>query len=146
MFENVKYIVENKSKNGKAFIWAHNEHINKKEMYYTGSNIINLGRHLKDYYKEDYYSVGFDFGTGEINGIVIDKKKGNHWKTYFIEKPFKKTYAKTLMLINKDIFFIELNKTSNFFNKEYKHLMIGGGGYQPKPLYKIMSSKIYADT
>jgi hypothetical protein len=28
---NVKYIVENESKN--AFIWAHNEHINK-EMYY----------------------------------------------------------------------------------------------------------------
>lgn len=28
MFANVKWIVENKSKNGKAFIWAHNEHIN----------------------------------------------------------------------------------------------------------------------
>ena len=27
------------SKNGKAFIWAHNDHINKREMYYTGSNI-----------------------------------------------------------------------------------------------------------
>jgi erythromycin esterase-like protein len=31
----------------KSFIWAHNEHINKREMYYSGSNIINLGRHLK---------------------------------------------------------------------------------------------------
>jgi hypothetical protein len=27
-----------------------------------------------------------------------------------------------------------------------KHLVIGGGGYQPKPLYKIMSSKIYNET
>ncbi len=146
MFENVKYIVENESRNGKAFIWAHNEHINKKEMYYTGSNIINLGRHLKDHYKENYYSVGFDFGTGKINGFVIDKKKGNHWKTYHIKKPFKKTYAKTLMLINKNIYFIELDKDSNFFNKKSKHLMIGGGGYQPKPLHKIMLSKIYSET
>ena len=123
MFENVKFIIENESKNGKAFIWAHNEHINKREMYYSGSNIINLGRHLKDYYKEDYYSVGFDFGTGKINGFVIDRKKGNHWKTYHIEKPFKKTYAKTLMFINKDIYFIDLQKaiesdSSNFFSKK----------------------------
>ncbi|MDY7395465.1 erythromycin esterase family protein [Aureibaculum sp. 2210JD6-5] len=146
MFENVKYIIENESKNGKVFIWAHNEHINKREMYYTGSNIINLGRHLKNYYHDDYYSIGFDFGTGKINGFVIDKKKGNHWKTYYIEKPFKKTYAQTLMLVDKDIYFIKLNKSSNFFNKKSKHLLIGGGGYQPKPLYKILVSKIYAET
>ena len=151
MFENVKYIVENESKNGKAFIWAHNEHINKREMYYTGSNIINLGRHLKNYYGDDYYSVGFDFGTGEINGFVIDQEKGNYWKTYHIEKPFKKTYSKTLMLTNKDIYFIDLEKaiesdSSNFFSKKNKHLLIGGGGYQPKPLHRIMISKIYTET
>lgn len=151
MFENVKWIVENESKNGKAFIWAHNEHINKKEMWSTGSSIINLGRHLKDYYKDEYYSVGFDFGIGKINGFVIDKKKGNHWKTYDIIKPFKRTYAKTLMSINKDIYFIDLQKaiengSSNFFSKKNKHLLIGGGGYKPKPLHKIMISKIYTET
>ncbi|MBJ2175760.1 erythromycin esterase family protein [Aureibaculum sp. A20] len=151
MFENVKWIVENESKNGKAFIWAHNEHINKKEMYYTGSDIINLGRHLKDHYKDNYYSVGFDFGIGNINGFIIDKKKGNHWKTYNIEKPFKRTYAKTLMSINKDIYFIDLQKaiesdSSNFFSEKNKHLLIGGGGYKPKPLHKIMISKIYTET
>ncbi|MEZ7507353.1 erythromycin esterase family protein [Flavobacterium sp. Arc2] len=151
MFENVKYIVENESKNGKAFIWAHNEHINKREMYYSGSNIINLGRHLKDYYKDDYYSVGFDFGTGKIKGYVLDKNKGNYWKTFHIEKPFKKTYANTLMNVEKDIYFVDLenafnNEPTKFFSKKSKHLVIGGGGYQPKPLYKIMSSKIYNET
>ena len=151
MFENVKWIVENESKNGKAFIWAHNEHINKKEMYYSGSDIINLGRHLKDYYKDNYYSVGFDFGIGKINGFIIDKKKGNHWKTYNIEKPFKRTYAKTLMSINKDIYFIDLQKaiesdSSNFFSEKNKHLLIAAGGYQPKPIHKIMISKIYTET
>jgi len=151
MFENVKYIVDNVSKNGKAFIWAHNEHINKKELNYTGSNIINLGRHLKDYYKDDYYSVGFDFGTGKINGYVVDKKKGNHWETYIIDKPFQKTYAHTLMSVDKDIFFVDLenalnNEPTKFFSKKSNHLLIGGGGYQPKPLYKIMVSKIYTET
>ena len=146
MFENVKYIVEHLSENGKAFIWAHNEHINKNEMYSTGSNIINLGRNLKDYYSDEYYAVGFDFGIGKINGLITDKKKGNYWKTYDIEKPDRRTYAKTLMSIDKDIFFIQLNKDLEFFNEESKHLLIGGGGYQPKPLHRILIPKVYAET
>lgn len=146
MFENVKYIVNNLSNNGRAFIWAHNEHINKKEMFSSGSNIINLGRNLKDYYGDHYYAVGFDFGIGKINGFVTDKNKGNYWKTYEIQKPVRKTYAKTLMLIDKDIYFIQFDKELDFFNEESKHLMIGGGGYQPKPLYKILISKAYAET
>lgn len=151
MFENVKYIVENETTNGKVFIWAHNEHINKVEMYYTGSNIINLGRHLKDYFKDNYYSVGFDFGTGKIDGFVIDKKNGNHLKTYDIEKPFSKTYANTLMSVEKDIYFVDLdnalkNEPIKFFSEKSKHLLIAGGGYQPKPLHKIMVNKIYTET
>lgn len=149
MFENVKWIVENETENGKAFIWAHNEHVNKREMYSDGSGIINLGRNLKEFYKENYYSVGFDFATGKIQGYVIDKKNGNYWKTYDIEKPFRRTYAKTLNSINKDIFFVDLSKvtekdSSIFFSKKNKHLLIGGGGYQPKPLYKIKIQKIYS--
>lgn len=151
MFENVKWIVENESKKGKAFIWAHNEHINKKEMYYTESDIINLGRHLKDNYKDDYYSVGFDFGTGEIKGYASDDKKGGYWKTYDIKKPFRRTYAITLMAVEKDIYFIDLQSaiesdSSDFFSKKNKHILIGGGGYKPKPLHKIKISKIYTET
>ncbi|WP_405199306.1 erythromycin esterase family protein [Christiangramia sp. LLG6405-1] len=146
MFENVKYIVENLSKNGKAFIWAHNEHINKKEMYSTGSNIINLGRNLKDQYDDDYYAVGFDFGIGKINGLITDSKKGLYWKTYDIKKPFRKTYAKTLMSVDKDIYFIQFDKNLEFFNKKSKHLLIAAGGYQPKPLHRILINKVYADT
>ncbi|MCF1191194.1 erythromycin esterase family protein [Mangrovimonas sp. AS39] len=145
MFENVNYIVENLSKNGKAFIWAHNEHINKKEMYSTGSNIINLGRNLKDYYSDDYYAVGFDFGFGKINGLITNQK-GSSWKTYDIEKPVRKTYAETLILVDKDIYFIEFDKSLEFFNEKSKHLLIGGGGYQPKSLSRILINKVYADT
>lgn len=151
MFENVKHIVNNESQNGKAFVWAHNEHINNRELYSRESGIINLGHHLKDYYNEDYYSVGFGFGTGTIKGFVSDKKEGSHWKTYEILKPFKKTYAHTLFKVEKDIFFIDFKSTlasnpTNFFTKENRHLLIAGGGYQPKPLHRIMINKIYAET
>lgn len=151
MFENVKWILENESENGKAFIWAHNEHINKKEMFSNGSGIINLGRHLKDYYKDEYYSVGFDFGVGKISGFVLDRKKGNYWKSYEIKKPFNKTLAETLMTTNKDIYFIDLqtaieSDSSNFFSKKNNHLLIAAGGYKPKPIHKILISKIFTET
>ncbi|TRO66814.1 erythromycin esterase family protein [Christiangramia sabulilitoris] len=146
MFENVKYIVENLSKEEKVFIWAHNEHINKKEMYSTDSGITDLGRNLKDYYGDNYYAVGFDFGIGKIKGFVTSKNEDNYWKTYDIEKPIKRTYAKTLMSIDKDIYFIQFNKDLEFFNEESKHLLIGGGGYQPKPLHRILIPKVYAET
>lgn len=150
MFENVRWIVENLSPDGKAFIWAHNEHINKKEMYYTGSDIMNLGRHLKNHYSEEYYSVGFDFATGKIHGYVVDENQGNHWKTYHIEKPFRRTYAETLNSANKEIYFIDLHdaiekEPTEFFSTVNKHLLIAGGGYQPKPLHKILISKRYSE-
>jgi erythromycin esterase len=55
------------------------------------------------------------------------------------------------MSVGKDIFFLDLenalnNEPTKFFSKKSNHLLIGGGGYQPKPLYKIMVSKIYTET
>lgn len=150
MFENVKWIIDNEAKNGKAFVWAQNEHINKKEFSYSGSGIINLGNHLKNYYKDDYYSVGFDFGIGELRGLIREKNKSNYWKTYQIEKPFRKTYAETLFKANEDVYFIDMDKalnsdSTNFFGIKKKQLMIGAGGYQPKPMYKNFTGHIYTE-
>jgi erythromycin esterase len=53
-----------------------------------------------------------------------------------------KKHMLTLWNVEKDIYFWKemlLTNTTKFFSK--KNLVIGGGGYQPKPLYKIMSSK-----
>lgn len=142
MFENVKWIIENKTRNGKAFIWAHNEHINNKEFLSYGSGQINLGGHLKNYYKSDYYSVGFDFGIGELRGIVVNKNKPNYWEIYHIDKPFRRTYAKTLFEAKEDIYFIDMatalnNESTAFFSKKNKQIGLGAPGFNPKKYYLI---------
>jgi len=147
MFENAKWVIEQESKNGKAFIWAHNEHINNRGMWSSNSGIVNLGKHLKNYYGEDYYSVGFDFGIGKLKGY--NDKKGE-WKLHTIEKPFKKTYSHTLFQVDKAIFFIDMTQASigdetNFFSTSNHSLSIGGGGFQPKPLHRIKMSKKYTE-
>ncbi|WP_051621240.1 erythromycin esterase family protein [Leeuwenhoekiella sp. MAR_2009_132] len=97
MFKSVNNIIDNETENGKVFIWAHNQHINNKEFLSYGSGLINLGRHLKDFYKDDYYSVYFDFGKGKLKGNVFKKGKPNHWEVYEIKKPFKKPMQKHLL-------------------------------------------------
>lgn len=151
MFENAKWIVENKSKNGKAFIWAHNEHINKKQAgNYSVRNIYNLGRHLKEYYKNDYYSVGFDFGTGTLAGYFSNKDEKPSWKKFELSEPFARTYAETLIEAKDEIYFIDMSKaldgnSSNFFKEKNKQLVAGGGGFNFKNnhLYQKKFSEMY---
>ena len=150
MFENVKWIIENNTSNGKAFIWAHNEHTNNKEISPYGSGWISVGGHLKDFYKEDYYSVYFDFGTGKAIGLVSRKNKPNYWDLYEIERPFRKTYSKTLYEADKDIYFIDMNKALknshmlDFFDNRKRQLLLAAPGYNPKD--KQFISKRYSES
>jgi len=134
MFENVKWIIENKSPNGKAFIWAHNEHINTKEMLSYGSGWTNLGSHLKNLYRDYYYSVGFDFGKGRLRGY---NAKLNKMTSFELKEPFHKTYANTLYKAKDDVYFIDFltakqSVLGDFFEKKNKQLVLGGPGYNPK--------------
>ncbi|TQI71124.1 erythromycin esterase [Gramella sp. Hel_I_59] len=142
MFENAEHIIDSLTKNGKAFIWAHNEHINNLERISYGSGWTSLGAHLNERYQNDYYSVGFDFGVGNLLGYVAEKNKPHHWEIFTVDKPFKRTYSKTLFEANANIFFLDINKLSqddeiDFFNKKEKQLILGGPGYNPKDFHLI---------
>jgi erythromycin esterase len=151
MFENVKWIVANKSKNGKAFIWAHSEHVNNEGGgNYSRRKIYNLGRYLKEYYKKDYYSVGFDFGTGTQAGYFSSNDEKPSWKKVELNKPIAKTYAETLIEAKDEIYFIDMSKAldssaSNFFKEKRKQIIAGAGGFNPKRnnLYRKKFSEMY---
>ncbi|WP_026729859.1 erythromycin esterase family protein [Flavobacterium denitrificans] len=152
MFENVKWIVENKSKNGKAFIWAHNAHIDYKGFDNPGrkNSVDNLGKHLKEYYKNDYYSVGFDFGIGTQAGYFSDKDEKPRWRKVEFNKPFAKTYAETFFEAKDEIYFIDMStalnsSSSDFFQKKSKQVFAGGGGFDPKKnhLYQKKLSEMF---
>ena len=145
MFENVKWIVEEETTNGKAFIWAHNDHVNNLTFNYYGMSWVNLGHHLKEHYKNDYYSVGFDFGIGTLPGIVTKKNKPVKWKNYTLTTPFRKTYAETLIKADDAIYFIDMHVAltsdpTNFFSTINKQLGLGAPGYNPKKKY-ILTKK-----
>ena len=101
-------------------------------------------------YKNNYYSVGFDFGKGTLGGYIFNKDEGTRWKMYQLNEPFSKTYAKTLIQAKDDIYFIDMYKALNsnakdFFNTKNMQLVNGASGYNPKnnQLYKQKYSEMY---
>ncbi|MFP5436701.1 MAG: erythromycin esterase family protein [Bacteroidia bacterium] len=137
MFDNVKWIVEHEGENSKAFVWAHNDHINKKTLGYWGNT--SIGRRLKDFYKDAYYSTGFDFGKGRLYGLTYTgKERKPQATTYNLEKPYGGTYAEVLIQVQPEIFFVDMATAekdpvaAKFFSSNKKQLSAGGGGYHPK--------------
>jgi erythromycin esterase len=136
MYNNVVKIIELEGANSKAFIWAHNEHINKKNLY--GSNRLqSLGSRLKEHFKDAYYSVGFDFGNGVMKGYEFKDGQITGYVHHTLNKPYKDTFAETLFLAQPDIYFIDMasvqnNVAAKFFGTKMKQLMLGGPGFDPK--------------
>lgn len=134
MFENTLKVLELEG-DAKAFLWAHNEHINKHS--YGDYNIASLGRRLKDHFKEEYYAVGFDFGHGSMKGYVYDKGKIVAQTVRTLEAPYKNTFAETLAKAQPDIYFIDMATAisdpavAEFFGSKKKQLFLGGPGYDP---------------
>lgn len=136
MYNNILQILELNGADSKAFIWAHNEHINKKNLY--GSNRIkSLGSRLKEHFKDSYYSVGFDFGQGELKGYVLKDGKILGVAHRTLDKPYKKTFAETLFKAQLNVYFVDMDAAklapvaAKFFGTTLQQLMVGGSGFDP---------------
>ena len=141
MYENVVEILELEGASSKAFIWAHNEHINKQNLY--GSNRLeSLGSRLKEHFKDGYYATGFDFGTGEMKGYTTKNGQVTGAVYNKLDKPYKDTFAETLFLAQPGVYFIDMATAakdpvaSKFFGTKMKQIMLGGPGFDPeKPTF-----------
>lgn len=69
MAVNVSGIVANGNTDDRVVVWAHNEHIWKRE---GNGGYDVLGRQLARWYGPAYYAVGFDFGSGSYRAPGAD--------------------------------------------------------------------------
>jgi erythromycin esterase len=136
MFDNVLQVLEQERPAGKAFIWAHNEHINKKDLYTY--SMESLGSRLKKHFKEEYYAVGFDFGSGTMKGYRFENGRNLGSVIRTLEKPYKNTFAATLVKAQPPIYFTDMEAalsnpaTGRFFGSKKEQLFLGGPGFDPE--------------
>ncbi|MFP9115161.1 erythromycin esterase family protein [Flavobacterium sp. RHBU_3] len=133
MYQNVQWIMQQERQGSKAFIWAHNGHINKKGM--AGYNVPSVGSRLKQYYGDAYYSMAFDFSKGRLYTTTIDKAENSKASVYTLDETEKKTYAFTFSQAKHDVFFIDMTTAERspvmekFLNSNKKQYYAGNGGF-----------------
>ena len=99
MADNITWLLEEAYPGKKALIWAHNYHIAKENVYLDSTKW--MGVHLKERYKEEYYSLG---------SLVYEGAFFNHFnrEVYEFENkgPFNMEYQ--LMKAGQDYFLLDL--------------------------------------
>lgn len=148
MADNVKWIYEYEKKyfnNDKIMLWAHNGHISNDSRLVT-----NMGKLLKDTFKNEYYSLGFDFYKGSLittgvdsftgfqaHGILeLNEPKETIFSTYFKEVGFPISFL-DFKTASADF---ELN---NWLSEEHSMYSIGWALYETRELTKVIPIEYY---
>lgn len=146
MAANVIRILNQNPIDSKIFIWAHNEHVKKTCLF--NSKIPSMGCLLSKELGNQYYSVGFEFGTGELMGL---KESGN-WEVYTIDKPIKNTESSTTFSrVREGNYFFDFEHAmkdpnmKSFLQKKSNYVVIGGLGLQLKYVKYSLATENYFD-
>jgi len=70
MAENVKWLTTLEGDSSKFVLWAHNGHISNAALM---DNVFSMGNHLKKFYHDRCYALGFDFYTGSFQSVDAEK-------------------------------------------------------------------------
>jgi erythromycin esterase len=78
MKKNIDWIINFEGGDTKIMLWAHNAHVEYATMFNFNFDrqFKMMGLLLKETYKEQLYTIGFDFNRGEFyaNALFFDKK------------------------------------------------------------------------
>ncbi|WP_059173341.1 erythromycin esterase family protein [Bacillus sp. FJAT-27445] len=148
MAENVKWIHNYEKeyyKNDKIMLWAHNGHISN---HFQMTNISNMGILLKDEFKKEYYSLGFDFYKGSF--VTMGKSDfGNTLGIIELDEPKEIIFSSYFKETGYPISFLDFTTASTdhdietWLSTEHSMHLIGAGLYENKELTKVIPKKYY---
>ena len=143
MFENIKWISDSNGENSKVFIWSMNFHVKKNTVTFT--NDLSMGYHLKENFGDKYYSLGFDFGSGNFNAVNTKKRK---IEEFSISAPMKNSSTEVFDSSPIDIFLLDFNgieeksQLNDFIHRKVFYRAIGSN-YSPKMIEKERLNEAY---
>lgn len=111
MAENIKWIIDYESKfgNDKIMLWAHNAHVSKGDFSWK-----IMGEHLYEEYKDKYYSIGFEFYSGDFNAYSFDSsgKQIGNIQRFTMEKSNPKAFSSIFKDTEIPLSFIDFKSAS----------------------------------
>jgi len=131
MGENTIDLLNNKEKNKKMVLWAHNGHLSADPESYVNGGLKPMGAYIREAIGAAYYSIAFLFSEGSFQ--AVDMNPGERKLRSFTVEPAKKPSAEWMLAqSNYDISFTNLRqpKTSevdNYLKNEFSFMSIGAG-------------------
>lgn len=127
MAENISWMMDFEDEEN-AFVWAHNAHI-KKGGKPENPESKALGYYLDQKYGDDYYAIGFDFGTGAFKYLNMEEQQPDWNGENSFDKIHEYTLAQELAEIEKP-FFLDLSSISGdelqeWVNQEHRIHSLG---------------------
>lgn len=108
MAENVTWILD-QSPHDRIALWAHNEHIRRGTMADDWGETRTMGDRLAERYGDEYYTLGFDFGRGELQGqIEKEGEEGRELGACVYGDPAPDTLTATFDDIDHPLFFVDV--------------------------------------
>jgi len=128
--ENIEWILAYEDTKSKALYWAHNVHVGN----WVSNGIVDVaGHHLKKRFKDSYYNIATDFGTGDFFAFAHNPKKdGNGLQKFNFNTIDTSTFTYCIKRQGKPNAFIDLRNAKqkqglkNYLEKPLK-IMYGAG-------------------
>lgn len=103
MGENIQWILNFHGDKSKALYWAHNAHVGD----WVSNGIVDVtGHQLRKIYRNSYFNIATDFGTGEFLAFSQDGKM----ETFGYEKVLENTFTECLKNLGKPNVFVNIRK------------------------------------
>ncbi|MBX2842735.1 MAG: erythromycin esterase family protein [Flammeovirgaceae bacterium] len=101
MAENLKWILDFEGKDKKVMVWTHNGHISK-----SGGQ---MGGFLNYQFKDELYSIGFDFSSGAFNSKKWSENENGEIEEFTLPAFDQGYFSDVLGKLNKNYLFLDFN-------------------------------------
>ncbi|MDR0891811.1 MAG: erythromycin esterase family protein [Mediterranea sp.] len=134
MFANARFLIDDYLPKGKtAFILAHNGHVNLLSAYPAVQEGAPLGQMMRNYYQDDYYSIGMLVGGGFIYSLNEEKMRVEALPLYNLDTSLEAS----LNQVKGDVFFFHLPyEMDKLLMSRLQGTSCAARGYFPINLYR----------
>ncbi len=156
MADNVDWILTHENPD-QMVIWGHDAHVNRVEQTsrQTGVSATSLGGHLADRYGDDYYALGFSFGTGNFHAISENPQTEGEDASYSLREqtlhsPISGTIDATLTELDDSIVVVDVRaarddeRVVEWLANAHEHFSVGAT-YDPENPTEYITEYVYGD-
>ncbi|HET9714031.1 MAG TPA: erythromycin esterase family protein [Pyrinomonadaceae bacterium] len=109
MAENIKRIVDAEPQGTRVVVWAHNQHVSAGR---ESEKYPYMGFHLRHFFSDAYYSIGFSFNQGSFQARNFDPKANRELKQFSVGPAPEGSVDWYLARVGRKNYFIDLRHST----------------------------------